>query len=136
RSSPSRSRSSTLVVVAMSASFPFRRKKRDRRRRSWRFYGNRMRLPAPDRPLADGVVALRAWEPGDAPAIVAAIDGDPEIATWLDAVPQPYRLVDAHDFVAQCRRSWADGIGAAFAILDAEGTVVGSIGARFGDPAQ
>ena len=95
-----------------------------------------MRLPAPDRPLADGVVALRAWEPGDAPAIVAAIDGDPEIATWLDAVPQPYRLVDAHDFVAQCRRSWADGIGAAFAILDAEGTVVGSIGARFGDPVQ
>jgi RimJ/RimL family protein N-acetyltransferase len=94
-----------------------------------------MRLSAPHSPLADGVVALRPWEAGDAPAIVAAIDGDPEIATWLDAVPQPYRLVDAHDFVAQCRRSWADGIGAAFAILDAEGTVVGSIGARF-DPVQ
>jgi RimJ/RimL family protein N-acetyltransferase len=83
----------------------------------------------------DGVVALRPWEADDAPAIVAAIDGDPEIATWLDAVPQPYRLVDAHDYVAQCGRSWADGTGAPFAILDADGTAVGSIGARF-DPVQ
>ena len=95
-----------------------------------------MRLSAPDPPLADGVVALRPWQAGDVPAIVAAIDGDPEIATWLDAVPQPYRLVDAHDFVAQCRRSWAEGIGTPFAILDADGNVAGSIGARFGDPLQ
>ncbi|HYZ77359.1 MAG TPA: GNAT family N-acetyltransferase [Gaiellaceae bacterium] len=95
-----------------------------------------MRLTAPDPPLTDGVVTLRAWQDDDAPAIVAAIDGDPEIATWLDAVPQPYRIVDARDYLAQCRRSWADGTGAPFAILDADRNIVGSIGARFGDPLQ
>jgi RimJ/RimL family protein N-acetyltransferase len=93
--------------------------------------------PPPDPPLGDGVVVLRPWREDDAPAIVAAIDGDPEIAVWLDAVPQPYSLADAHAYVAQCRRSWADGIGARFAILDArDGSIAGSIGARFSDPVQ
>src|SRR2546421_2977476 len=121
----------------MSASFPFGRKKRDRTPRSWRSYGNRMGHPAPDPPLADGVVVLRPWEEDDAPAIVATIDGDPEIEAWLDGVPQPYRLADARAYVAQCRRSWADRIGAPFAILDARrGWVARSLGGRFGDPVQ
>jgi RimJ/RimL family protein N-acetyltransferase len=91
-----------------------------------------MSLDAPDPPLTDGVVALRPWRDDDAPAI----DGDAEIATWLDAVPQPYRLSDAHDYLTQCRRNWAQGTGAPFAILDADGKVVGSIGPRFGAPLQ
>ena len=96
-----------------------------------------MRLVPPDPPLTDGVVTLRPWQDDDAPAIVAAIDGDPEIAGWLDAVPQPYRLADAHAYLAQCRRAWADGTGTTFAILDAAGaSVAGSIGARLGDPVQ
>ena len=103
----------------------------------WRSYGNRMRLLPPDPPLGDGTVVLRPWQEVDAPAIVAAIDGDPEIAAWLDAIPQPYRLADARAYLAACRRSWADGSGAPFAILDTRsGSVAGSIGARFFDPVR
>jgi RimJ/RimL family protein N-acetyltransferase len=96
-----------------------------------------MRLVSPNPPLADGVVTLRPWQDEDAPAIVAAIDGDPEITAWLDEIPQPYRLVDARDYLAHCRRAWAERTGAPFAILDArDATVAGSIGARLGDPVQ
>ena len=45
--------------------------------------------------LDDGIVALRPWRTDDAEAIVACIDGDPEISRWLDVVPQPYTLEDA-----------------------------------------
>ncbi len=43
-----------------------------------------------DRPitLTDGVVTLRAWAPGDAPAVFAACQ-DPEIQRFLP-VPRPY----------------------------------------------
>jgi RimJ/RimL family protein N-acetyltransferase len=96
-----------------------------------------MRLPPPDPPLGDGTVVLRPWQEDDAPAIVAAIGGDPEIAAWLDAIPQPYRLADARAYLAACRRSWADGSSAPFAILDTRsGSVAGSIGARFLDPVR
>lgn len=43
-------------------------------------------LPLPDPPLADDVVALRAWHPEDAPALAAAWH-DAEIARWT-AVPE------------------------------------------------
>jgi RimJ/RimL family protein N-acetyltransferase len=50
--------------------------------------------------LTDGVVTLRPWAESDAPAIVEAVDGDPEITIWLDQVPQPYTLEDARAFIA------------------------------------
>jgi RimJ/RimL family protein N-acetyltransferase len=55
------------------------------------------------------------------------IDGDPEIARWLDQVPQPYTLADA--------RAYIGGIGeTAFAVTDADsGRVLGSIGVRFSE---
>jgi RimJ/RimL family protein N-acetyltransferase len=94
-----------------------------------------MGIPAPDPPLADAVVTLRPWREEDAPAIVAAIDGDPEITQWLDLIPQPYGLADARDYIAQCRRAWADGTGATFAVLEAaSGSLAGSTGVRFGNP--
>lgn len=94
-----------------------------------------MRVTAPEPPLANEVVALRPWQDDDAAAIVAAIDGDPEITQWLDMIPQPYGLADARDYLAQCRQSWAEGTGAAFAVLDvSDRRLLGSIGARFGDP--
>jgi RimJ/RimL family protein N-acetyltransferase len=77
--------------------------------------------------LTDGVVLLRAWRKSDASAIVECIDGDPEIARWLDQVPQPYRRQDALAYIG--------GIGEnAFAVTDAQrGRVLGSIGVRFSE---
>jgi RimJ/RimL family protein N-acetyltransferase len=51
------------------------------------------------RPLGDGIVTLRSWNEADAPAIVAALDGDPEITRWLDAIPQPYALEHALAYI-------------------------------------
>jgi RimJ/RimL family protein N-acetyltransferase len=79
-----------------------------------------------DRPT-DGVVTLRAWERDDADVLVDSLDGDPEIARWLDQVPQPYRRSDALAYIG--------GLGeSAFAITDAQtGEVLGSIGVRFSE---
>lgn len=73
----------------------------------------------------DGVIALRPWRRTDADALVACIDGDPEIGRWLDRIPQPYTAVDALAFIS--------GIGeTAFAVVDdASGEVVGGIGVRW-----
>lgn len=78
-------------------------------------------------PLTDGVVALRPWREADARAIAECIDGDPEIARWLDQVPQPYSVDDA--------RAYVRGLGEqAFAITDAEsGRVLGSIGVSWNE---
>src|SRR4051794_12300408 len=77
--------------------------------------------------LTDGVVTLRPWEKGDAATIVECIDGDPEIARWLDQVPQPYRTKDALAYIR--------GLGeSAFAVTEAETSrVLGSIGVRFSE---
>jgi len=81
-----------------------------------------------ERLLSDGVIALRPWTQADAPEIVACIDGDEDIARWLDQVPQPYSLADAKTYIA--------GIGEqAYAVTDAvSGRVLGSIGLRWNDP--
>lgn len=77
--------------------------------------------------LTDGVVTLRTWQKADAAELVACIDGDPEIAIWLDQVPQPYRTKDALAYIR--------GIGeSAFAVTDAQtGRILGSIGVRFSE---
>jgi RimJ/RimL family protein N-acetyltransferase len=93
-----------------------------------------MRLAPPEPPLADEVVALRPWRADDAPVVVAALDGDPEIARWLDQVPQPYGLDQAREYLAACRRGWEEGAGASFAVLDAAGDhALGSLGIRLAD---
>ena len=77
--------------------------------------------------LDDRVVELRPWRREDAKEIVACIDGDPEIARWLDQVPQPYGLADALGYIG--------GVGeSAFAITEKEtGRVLGSVGVRFNE---
>lgn len=52
-----------------------------------------MRIPAPDPPLRDDVVTLRAWSMADAAAITGACQ-DPEIPRWT-TVPTPYTEADA-----------------------------------------
>jgi RimJ/RimL family protein N-acetyltransferase len=75
----------------------------------------------------DGVITLRSWRDDDAQTLVEAIDGDPEIARWLDLVPQPYTLADARAYIAGETGRDED----AFAITDAvTGRVLGSIGVR------
>ena len=78
-------------------------------------------------PISDGIVTLRAWRDSDAPEIVECLNGDPEIAKWLDQVPQPYTKADA--------RAYVRGIGEqAFAVTDAStGRVLGSIGIRWSE---
>jgi RimJ/RimL family protein N-acetyltransferase len=75
--------------------------------------------------LSDGVILLRSWTHADAPAIVECITGDGELAEWLDRLPQPYRLEDAHFYI--------DLEGEEkFALTDAgSGRVLGSIGLRW-----
>ncbi|HVP75226.1 MAG TPA: GNAT family N-acetyltransferase [Gaiellaceae bacterium] len=82
----------------------------------------------PREALSDGVVTLRPWTEDDAAAIVECVDGDPEIARWLDQIPQPYGLEDALAFIR--------GLGEqSFAVTDlANGRVLGSIGVRWSDP--
>ena len=77
-----------------------------------------------ERLLTDGVMTLRAVEKADAAEIVECLDGDPEIARWLDQMPQPYD--------ARTRSAYFGGTGeSAFAVIDAEtGRLLGSIGVQ------
>jgi RimJ/RimL family protein N-acetyltransferase len=88
----------------------------------------------PKPPLSDGTVALRLWSRGDAAELVAALDGDDEITVWLDSIPQPYTDADAHAWLAQTGRSWSEGAGCPFAVVDAAtGRLLGGIGLRWND---
>jgi RimJ/RimL family protein N-acetyltransferase len=81
--------------------------------------------------LSDGTVELRPWRKDDAKAIVECIDGDEEIARWLDLVPQPYTLSDAQAYIAGTAGNERES---RFAITDAAGgRVLGSIGASWNE---
>jgi len=74
-------------------------------------------------PLTDGIVTLRPWTEADAPEVAVAVDGDEEIAMWLDQVPQPYRLEHALAYirgeVTPAETRWA---------VVVDGRIAGSIG--------
>ena len=91
----------------------------------------------PDPPLSDGVVTLRPWTRDDVAAIAGACS-DPDIARWLDAVPQPYGEAEARAYVAYAERGWRGRGGESpFAAVDAEtGEVLGSCGVHWVDPEQ
>jgi RimJ/RimL family protein N-acetyltransferase len=70
---------------------------------------------------------LRPYRPEDADAVFAACQ-DPEIRTWITAVPEPYRLADAQEFVteiAPAGRARGTDLGCA---VEADGELVGSAG--------
>jgi RimJ/RimL family protein N-acetyltransferase len=58
-----------------------------------------MELAHPDPPLADAVVALRAWRDADVPAIVAGFS-DPVVHRFSWPLERPYTEDDAWDFLA------------------------------------
>jgi RimJ/RimL family protein N-acetyltransferase len=91
-----------------------------------------METRAPRRPLTDGVVTLRPWAERDVDALVAAIDGDEEIARWLELVPQPYGEREARLWVSASQSMWNDGTASTFAV-EAEGQVVGACGVNWVD---
>jgi RimJ/RimL family protein N-acetyltransferase len=70
----------------------------------------------------DGVIALRPWSEADADEIAVCLDGDEEIARWLDRIPQPYTVADALGFLSRTGET-------TFAVVDAAaGGVLGGIG--------
>jgi RimJ/RimL family protein N-acetyltransferase len=88
----------------------------------------------PEPPLSDGTVTLRPWATHDAAELVEALDGDEEVAHWLDSIPQPYTDADAHAWLSQTRHAWNDGAACPFAVVDAEtGRLLGGIGLRWND---
>jgi RimJ/RimL family protein N-acetyltransferase len=84
--------------------------------------------------LSDAVVTLRPWRADDAAELVAALDGDDEIARWLDSIPQPYTDADARAWLAHAAQSWEEGTACPFAVIDAStGRLLGGIGLRWND---
>jgi RimJ/RimL family protein N-acetyltransferase len=86
----------------------------------------------PEQPLTDGVVTLRPWQIEDVPALVDAIDGDPEISSFLELIPQPYRVPEARIWVDAAGAMWRDGSASPFAML-VDDAVVGGAGVNWID---
>ena len=86
----------------------------------------------PAEPLSDGVVSLRPWALADVPALVAAIDGDPEISAFLELIPQPYGELEARAWIEASETMWRERTGSPFAVL-AEGMVAGGAGINWID---
>jgi RimJ/RimL family protein N-acetyltransferase len=57
-------------------------------------------MTIPDPPLADDAVALRPWEPRDAPDIVRCCN-DPLVSHYIPSIPHPYTPADAELFIAR-----------------------------------
>jgi RimJ/RimL family protein N-acetyltransferase len=88
----------------------------------------------PEPPLSDGTVTLRPWRKDDAAELVRALDGDEEVARWLDSIPQPYTQADAKAWLAQAVQAWSEGTGCPFAVVDAAtGRLLGGMGLRWND---
>jgi RimJ/RimL family protein N-acetyltransferase len=83
-----------------------------------------IRLPHP--PLTDGELRLRAWEPGDAPAVTAACQ-DPEIPRWT-VVPHHYTQRQARAFIRGTATDLANGRELALAIVDRGDQLLGALG--------
>jgi RimJ/RimL family protein N-acetyltransferase len=81
--------------------------------------------------ITEGDLVLRPWSAVDADALVGRIN-DPDVAAFLDLVPQPYTTADAHDWFAMTADGWRSGTNATFGIhVDAFDGVVGGVGVRF-----
>jgi RimJ/RimL family protein N-acetyltransferase len=90
-----------------------------------------LRLPQPDPPLSDGVVALRTLREDDVLSMVSHCR-DPDMQRWT-MVPSSYEREDAYAWIERSRAQWASGESAAFAIVLAGGDeYLGGIGVRSG----
>jgi RimJ/RimL family protein N-acetyltransferase len=94
-----------------------------------------MEVVPPDPPISDGVVVLRPWAEDDVRALVAALDGDPEISVWLELIPQPYTESEARAWIAAAASMWRERSGSQFAVTVA-GESVGGVGISWIDRDQ
>jgi RimJ/RimL family protein N-acetyltransferase len=91
-------------------------------------------LSQPDA-LNDGVVTLKPWHEDFAAALAERIN-DPAVADFMDIIPQPYSIADAHEFLARCREGWRTGSSTNFAIfVDGLEGAAGGIGLRWDERA-
>jgi RimJ/RimL family protein N-acetyltransferase len=89
-------------------------------------------LSLPARPLGDGQIVLREWEPADIPALVELVND--EAIDRFTMVPQPYGAEDGKRWLATHGHDRLTGAAVAFAIADAsDGTLLGSIDLRVPD---
>lgn len=79
--------------------------------------------------LSDGRLVLRPYRPDDTQA-VAAMCGDETALRWLP-MPDPYRLSDAEEWIADAGRRWREDRFATWVAVDAgDGRLLGSTSVR------
>lgn len=86
--------------------------------------------------LSEGAVTLRPWRDDYAAALVERIN-DEAIAEFMDIIPQPYSLSDAHEFLGRSHEGWRTGTTTNFAIF-VEGIegATGGIGVHWNEREQ
>lgn len=77
--------------------------------------------------IASARLRLRRPVLADAPHILAAYAGDPDV-TRLLAWPRHTCLDDTHGFIAWSDQAWADGPAGPYLIQDRDGAIIGSTG--------
>lgn len=83
----------------------------------------------PDLTLTDGIIRLRPWREEDASAMFEAVRASATgLARWLPWYTPDYALADAVDRIAVCRHDWDADEQYAFAVLDQDGEILGSVG--------
>lgn len=76
----------------------------------------------------DGLV-LRPWQPSDHRALLDLVRGSlAELSPWLDWCRAGYDDTDAAAWIAFSEQAWVSGREYPFAVLDAAGTLLGSVG--------
>jgi len=76
-------------------------------------------------------VTLRPWSEDDIAALVLRIN-DPEVATFLDRLPQPYTEADAKEWIAITAEGWRAGTAGTFGIhVEEINGAAGGIGVHF-----
>ncbi|MFJ4101001.1 GNAT family N-acetyltransferase [Amycolatopsis japonica] len=84
-------------------------------------------MEAPAETLADDVVTLRRWKPGQLETL-AAVAGDSaeHLGAWMIWATYGYGRREAADFLERSAKNWADGKTYDFAILAGEDLVGGA----------
>ncbi|HVW43065.1 MAG TPA: GNAT family N-acetyltransferase [Amycolatopsis sp.] len=81
----------------------------------------------PAQTLTDGAVRLRRWRDDDVADVHEAVsDSLDHLAPFMPWAVEGYSEADAAEFLRQAREEWRAGDAFAYAIVDAQGTVIGS----------
>lgn len=80
--------------------------------------------------LSDGRLLLRAWRPGDAPALYEAVRTSADsLGRWLPWCRPGYDLPQAASWIDHCREGWAADEHFAFGVFERDtGALLGSVG--------